>query len=87
MSGDEERWGPPIPPEQPDDVFTQMAKLFGDCWSELSDAIVHLDTDHGCKEYIRNADLEEMQKRYIEIMKQYQEQLFAQPVQAEGKEQ
>lgn len=65
-----------------DDVFTKMGQLFIDCWGKLSDAIVHLDTEHGCREY-SFADIEEMQKKYYEIVKEYQEKLFARPVQEE----
>jgi hypothetical protein len=67
-----------------DDIFTEMAKLFIDTYEDLVRAMEILKFES--KDYVeaRQADIEAMPMRYLEIIKEYQEQLFAQPVQKEG---
>src|SRR5205807_1368481 len=75
------------PPEQPDDIFTQMAQLFIDTYNELECAINILKMRRGDYVEARQKHVDGYQMRYLEIIKEYQEQLFAQPVQEEGQEQ
>jgi len=68
-----------------DDIFTQMAQLFIETYEDLMRAMEILEIRQ--KDYVeaRRADMDAMPMRYLEIVKEYQEQLFAQPVQ-EGNE-
>jgi len=74
---EEEHWGLPVPPEQPeqtDDEFTKMALLFIDTHDELIAAVKameHIDIDDKRKERV-NA----LQMRYLEIIKRRNEQLL-----------
>jgi hypothetical protein len=64
-------WQPPIPAED-DGIFEQMAQLFID-----ADDVI-LDFHHGKKTSERM--IVRLQERSMEIIKVYQEEMFAQPV-------
>jgi len=70
---------PPIPGN--DDVFTKMSLLFIESYEEIERLICALEYNEYTRDYIasRVEYAHQFPMRYLEIIKEYQEQLFAQP--------
>ena len=76
-------------PSGEDDIFTKMAELFIDCLDKLEGATKVLEFINNSQNYKEShrATINDLQMRYLEIIKEYQEQLFSQPVpEEEGQE-
>ena len=80
MDDDQERWGPPIPPEPEDGDFEKMAQLFIDTYDLL---VASINSPYPGKDFMRERDkrTNKLLVSYTEIMKHRNEQLFAQLVQ------
>ena len=71
-----------LPPLQnKDDIFTKMALLFIESYEEIERLICALEYNEYTRDYIasRVEYAHQFPARYLEIIKEYQEQLFAQP--------
>jgi hypothetical protein len=69
-----------IPPlTNKDNIFTKMSLLFIETYEALERALKLIDYKNQTQEYIeyRQKYTNEFPMRYLEIMKEYQEQLFA----------
>ncbi len=77
--------GVPIPPEEKDGIFTQMAQLFIDTYEELTAAMevmkaVGIDPDN------RKERIDDLQMRYTAIIEKYQSKIFELPIPLDDKQ-
>jgi hypothetical protein len=76
----------PTPSEDNNDLFTQMAQLFIDTYEELASAMYAAKSEVEYSVTARHKTLVDLQERYTAIIKEYQEQIFAQPVPLDDKQ-
>jgi len=76
----------PTPSEDNNNIFTQMAQLFIDCYEELATAMHAAKSEVEYSVTARHKTLVDLQERYTAIVKEHQESVFPQPVPLDGKQ-
>lgn len=79
---DQERWGPPIPPEPEPTLLEQALDLLKD----YQGTIEELCGQSELYTWLNSEKLVDLQKRLLEIIREYQEQLFKRPVPLDAKQ-
>src|SRR5689334_5993511 len=70
----------PIFPSEKEDVFVKMGQLFINAHDELVRAMTILEMRNSDYFEARQSDVDNMLVRYNEVIREYQELLFAEPV-------
>jgi hypothetical protein len=80
---EEERWGPPIPPEAEPTLLEQALDLLKD-YQVMIERLCEQATLYA---WSNTEEITDLQKRLLEIIRVRNEQILGQPEQEEGKEQ